>query len=733
MDVRRKSPANGSKPDPIQRMNRSVSDPSLYINREASWLAFNRRVLEEANDEHNPLLERVKFLAISASNFDEFFEVRVAGLLQRIEEGFIDSGPDALTAQQERELIALETHEFVQEQYECWNQKLLPALAKENIRVLDLKDLSNEQEAFIDAYCEREVDPLLTPVTVDPAHPFPRVLNKALCIALLLKRKRRASGTYMGVITVPRALPRLVHLPSKTGVDYVFLADLLTYHAASMYRGYDIISAASFRVTRNSNLYLEEEETRNLLESVRTELHRRRKGDAVRLEIDANASAEIAKRLQQTFELEDWQIFYTQGPVNLSRLFNFYDLERPNLKYRTLVPRELRLPASSSNIFVELRKRDVLLHHPYDSFDAVVDFIESAASDPDVISLKQTIYRTSHDSPIVGALVSAAASEKEVTAVLELKARFDEASNIQWARTLEDEGVQVYHGLVGLKTHCKLCLLVRRDPDGVTRRYAHIGTGNYNPTTSRFYTDVSLLTAWPEITSSVHLVFNYLTAYSEAPSYAPLAISPINLAATTLSQIQRETDHAGNGRPARIIAKMNSLLDKNVIEALYRASQAGVKIDLTVRGMCSLRPGVPGVSENIVVRSIVGRFLEHSRIFYFENGGEDEVYISSADWMPRNLYERVEVLCPVSEPSLKQRIKSEILAAYQADNVKARFLDRNGHYTRATRRRGDVSFSSQDFLIAVAEGTVTAADIPDPVIHKAKSSTVRRKKQAVSR
>jgi polyphosphate kinase len=733
MDARRKSSANGSKPDPIQRMNRSVSDPSLYINREASWLAFNRRVLEEANDEHNPLLERVKFLAISASNFDEFFEVRVAGLLQRIEEGFIDSGPDALTAQQERELIAMETHEFVQEQYESWNQKLLPALARENIRVLDLKDLSSEQETFIDAYCEREVDPLLTPVTVDPAHPFPRVLNKALCIALLLKRKRRASGTYMGVITVPRALPRLVRLPSQTGIDYVFLADLLTYHAATMYRGYDIISAASFRVTRNSNLYLEEEETRNLLESVRTELHRRRKGDAVRLEIDANANAEIAKRLQQTFELDDWQIFHTQGPVNLSRLFNFYDVERPDLKFRTLVPRELRLPSSSNNIFTELRKRDVLLHHPYDSFDAVVDFIESAASDPDVISLKQTIYRTSRDSPIVGALIAAAAAEKEVTAVLELKARFDEASNIQWARTLEDEGVQVYHGLVGLKSHCKLCLLVRRDPDGVTRRYAHIGTGNYNPTTSRFYTDVSLLTASPEITSSVHSVFNYLTAYSEAPSYTPLAISPINLAATTLSQIQRETDHAENGRPTGIIAKMNSLLDKNVIEALYRASQAGVKIDLTVRGMCSLRPGVPGVSDNIVVRSVVGRLLEHSRIFYFENGGDDEVYISSADWMPRNLYERVEVLCPVIEPSLKQRIKSEILAAYLADNVKARFLDRNGRYSRATRRRGDVSFSAQDFLIAVAEGTATAADIPEPVFPKAKNSTVRRKKQVVSR
>src|SRR5215469_5651448 len=369
-------------------MPRSVEDPSLYINREASWLAFNRRVLEEANDEQNPLLERVKFLAISASNLDEFFEVRVAGLLQRIEEGFVDSGPDALTAQQERDLIARETHEFVQEQYECWNRKLLPALARENLRVLD-----PEQEAFIDSYCEKEVDPLLTPVTVDPAHPFPRVLNKALCIALLLKRKRRASGTYMGVITVPRVLPRLVRLPSKSGIDYIFLADLLTHHAANMYRGYDILSAASFRVTRNSNLYLEEEEARNLLESVRTELHKRRKGDAVRLEIDADVHTEIAARLQQTFELDDWQVFYTEGPVNLSRLFNFYELtERPDLKYKSFVARELRLPATSSNIFEELRKRDILLHHPYDSFDSVVDFIESAARDPEVISLKQTIY-----------------------------------------------------------------------------------------------------------------------------------------------------------------------------------------------------------------------------------------------------------------------------------------------------------------------------------------------------
>lgn len=715
-------------------MNRPVDDPALYINREASWLAFNRRVLEEANDEHNPLLERVKFLAISASNLDEFFEVRVAGLLQRIEEGFVDSGPDALTAAQERELISNETHEFVREQYDCWNEKLLPLLARENIRVLELKDLDADQLAFIDSYCEKEVDPLLTPVTVDPAHPFPRVLNKALCIALLLRRKRRATGTYMGVITVPRVLPRLVRLPSKSGIDYIFLADLLQHHAASMYRGYEILSAASFRVTRNSNLYLEEEEARNLLESVRTELHKRRKGDAVRLEIDAGVHTEIARRLQQTFELEDWQVFYTQGPVNLSRLFNFYELtERPGLKFKSFVARELRLPPSSNSIFAELRKRDILLHHPYDSFESVVDFIKTAASDPNVISIKQTIYRTNKDSPIIGALISAAADEKEVIAVLELKARFDEASNIEWARTLEDEGVQVYHGLVGLKTHCKLCLLVRHDEDGVTRSYAHIGTGNYNPTTSRFYTDVSLLTSVPKITGAVHALFNYLTAYAEAPTYSPLAISPIDLAPTVLAFIQRETDHARAGRPARIIAKMNALLDKNVIQGLYRASQAGVQIDLNVRGMCSLRPGVAGISENIVVRSVVGRFLEHSRIFLFENGGDEEIYISSADWMPRNLYERVEIMCPVLDPTLQQRIKSEIIAAYRADNTKARFLDRNDRYIRLPRRRGEDRFSAQDFLIAIAEGTATAGSIPEPVFPAVKSPRRPPVRQAAHR
>src|SRR5579859_2842694 len=518
----------------------SLESPSYYLNAEASWLRFNRRVLEEAEDESNPLLERVKFLAITASNLDEFFEVRVAGLLQRIEDGYTEPGPDGLSPLEERDLVARETHEFARRQHECWNEKLRPALAREGIRVLSLAELTTKARAYVEEYCERELDPLLTPVTIDPAHPFPRVINKALCLAFLLRRRRRASTTYTGVVTVPRALPRLVRLPSEGTVDFIFLADLVAHHAARMYHGYDIVSAAAFRVTRNSNLYLAEEESRNLLESVRTELHNRRKGDAVRLEIESEADPEIIERLRTNFGLESWQVFSVNGPVNLSRLFNIYEqTEHPELKFKPFLPRELRLTAKSQDLFEELRRHDVLLHHPFDSYDAVVSFIETAAEDPSVLSMKQTLYRTSEHSLIVPALMSAAA-KKEVTAVVELKARFDEASNIRWARDLEDSGVQVFHGLVGLKTHCKLSLLVRRDPDGVTRSYAHIGTGNYNATTARIYTDLSLFTANPEITRAVHDVFSFLTAYAENPTYDPLLVAPLDLAEKTIALIDRE-------------------------------------------------------------------------------------------------------------------------------------------------------------------------------------------------
>jgi polyphosphate kinase len=711
----------------------SLDSPSYYINRELSWLAFNGRVLDEARDTNNPLLERLKFLSISASNLDEFFEVRVAGLVQQIEDGFNEGAADGLTLAEERDRINQETHDFVDEQYDCWNAHLRPKLAEHGIRVLGLHELDSTAKSFVEEYCEKELDPLLTPVTVDPAHPFPRVINKALCVAFLLRRRRRSALTYTGVVTVPRALPRLIRLPSETTDDFIFLADLVAFHAARMYHGYDIVSSAAFRVTRNSNLYLAEEEARSLLESVRAELHNRRKGDAVRLEIEADADAEIIERLRGVFELDPWQVFSVNGPVNLSRLFNVYEqTEHPELKYKTFVPRELRLTAKSVDLFEELRRHDVLLHHPYDSYDSVISFIESAAEDDRVLSIKQTLYRTNEHSLIVPALIAAAA-KKEVTAVVELKARFDEASNIRWARDLEDAGVQVFHGLVGLKTHCKLSLLARRDPDGVTRRYAHLGTGNYNATTARIYTDLSLLTADPEVTASVHDVFSFLTAYSENPSYDPLLVAPLDLAEKTLQLIEREAQHARDGNPARIIAKMNALLDKKVIMALYQASQAGVEVDLLVRGICALRPGIRGVSDHIRVRSIVGRFLEHSRIYYFANGGNEEVYIGSADWMPRNLYERVEVLVPLKEPMLRERVRMEILEAYLADTLKTRILTRDGTYRRAWQSPGSkqptkppsTGFNAQEFLISLAEGKQTLQAIPSP------PSRTRRRSAAV--
>src|SRR5271154_3316718 len=690
----------------------SLENPEYYLNRDTSWIAFNQRVLEEAEDEGNPLLERLKFLAISANNLDEFFEIRVAAMVQQIEDGYNEAGPDGLTLTAKRDVLARLTHKFVDGQYECWNT-LRPALAEHGIRVLSLHELDADARRFVDDYCSKELDPLLTPVTVDPAHPFPRVINKALCLGLLLRRRRRSALTYTGVISVPRALPRLVRLPSDTTTDFIFLADLVAHHAQNMYRGYDIISSAPFRVTRNSNLYLQEEEARNLLESVRAELHNRRKGDAVRMEIEADADPEIIDRLRTVFELDPWQVFPVNGPVNLSRLFNVYEqTQRPDLKYRPFAPRELRLTAKSQNLFEELRRHDVLLHHPFDSYDAVVSFIESAAEDEHVLSIKQTLYRTNEHSLIVPSLMDAA-SRKEVTAVVELKARFDEAHNIRWAREMEDAGVQVFHGLVGLKTHCKLSLLVRRDPDGV-RSYAHIGTGNYNAATARIYTDLSLFTANPEVTRAVHDVFSFLTAYAENPSYDPLLVAPLDLAEKVIALVDREADHARQGRPARIIAKMNALLDKNMVQALYRASQAGVEIDLIVRGICALRPGVRGLSDRIRVRSIVGRFLEHSRIYYFGNGGEEEIFIGSADLMPRNLYERVEVLVPLRDEFLRERVHREILDVYLADNRKARILLRDATYIPAwqpihgKRNRkppaGAAAFSAHDYLISVAEG-----------------------------
>ena len=708
----KKRVAAGGKPRAVAAKKSSMKEvKSRFFNRDESWLRFNRRVLEEAEDATNPLLERVKFLAITASNLDEFVEIRVAGVLQRIEDGYELTQPrdeGGLRPQERLDRLRELLKSFVDAQYRCWNELLLPSMRKENIRVLRWEQLSDEAREHALKFYESEVDPLLTPVTIDPSHPFPRVLNKALCLALLLRNKRKGNGAarpaVLGVVTVPRLLPRLVSLPGPEGCcDFILLHELIESQVERMFRGYEVLACSAFRVTRNSNLYLQEEESRSVLESVRAELHNRRKGDAVRLEIDGSAEEEIVERLRTNFELDPWQVFRTNGPVNLSRLMNLYsEAKRPELKYSAFTGKEFRLGLKSADLFEELRDRDVLLHHPFDSYKTVEDFIEAAAEDAGVISMKQTLYRTSKDSPIFRALIEAAQT-KDVTVVVELMARFDEDSNIRWARELEDAGVGVFHGIFGLKTHCKLALLVRRDPDGVVRRYAHLGTGNYNPVTARFYTDISLLTSRPEITEAVQKVFNYLTAETEATSYAPLLVAPLNLAGSLIALIGREAAHAKAGRPAAIVAKMNALLDRDTIEALYAASKAGVEIDLIVRGMCSLRPGVKGLSERIRVRSIVGRFLEHSRIFSFANGGQEEIYCGSADWMPRNLFERCEVVFPVTQPDLLKRLRNEILAAYLADNTKARLLQPDGEYVRAPQ--AGAAFSSQDYLMRIAEGS----------------------------
>jgi polyphosphate kinase len=696
-----------------------IPDSQRFFNRHLSWVQFNQRVLEEARDPGNPLLERVKFLGITASNLDEFVEVRLAGLMQQAEHGNRERSADGRTPDQALAELTEKIHAFVDEQYECWRDELVPALDEESVRVLGRDDLRPEQREYIDKFYQATVDPLLTPVTVDPAHPFPHVLNKALCLAFLLRRKKRGSQVYLGVVTVPRALPRLVRLPSpKSSLEYVFLHDVVHAFAERLYHGYEILSAAAFRVTRNSNLYLEEEESRSILESVDLQIHRRRKGSAVRLEIEAGATQEIVDRLQANFRLSPGQVYRVNGPINLSRLFHLYEqTPRPDLKYRAFAPRELTLKPGHSSLFELVRKRNVLLHHPYDSYSTVVRFIESAAQDPDVLSIKQTLYRTSENSPIVRALIEAAA-KKEVAVVVELKARFDEASNIRWARNLQEAGVQVFHGVVGLKTHCKLALVARREADGQIRRYAHLGTGNYNPSTARFYTDLSLLTSDKHLTSAVHHVFNYLTAHSERSQYSPLFVAPLNLGKNFLSLIERETQHAKAGRPAFIFAKFNSLLDEQIIQSLYRASQAGVQIELIVRGACALRPGVRGLSSRIRVRSVIGRFLEHSRIFVFGNDGKTELFLGSADWMQRNIYERVEVIFRLKDPVLCNQIFTEVITPYLADNLKTRILQPGGEYLRLhdarklAHLRNGHRFNVQEFLIELTEGRQTLAGVP---------------------
>ena len=690
-------------------MPKDLKNPAYFTNRELSWLCFNERVLHEARNPDNPLLERVKFLAIVANNLDEFFEIRVSGLLQQLEAGVAEAGPDGQLPEEQLAAVNEETQRMVQEQYDCWNNELLPALKEADIHIRSIDSLSDFELAFVKDYCHRELHPVVTPITVNPAHPFPRVVNKALCIAVLLKDK--LGETLFGVVQVPRLLPRLIRLPREDEgrrMDFVFLADLVRMHISQLFRGFEIVSTVSFRLTRNSDLYLDEEEADNLLTAIEDELVNRRKGDTVRLEVDADAPQEIVQRLMAFNGLSPEQVYRVRGPVNLNRLMMLSSAcPRPDLKYPVFQPNELSMGEDPETVFSEIRQRDILLHHPYDSFNPVIHFVVSAAKDPSVLAIKQTLYRTSEQSPIIAGLILAAEAGKEVTVVVELKARFDEESNIRWARRLQDAGVCVVYGVVGIKTHCKLSLVIRRENDGI-RRYAHFGTGNYNSSTARLYTDLGLLTCREDLTAEAAEVFNLLTTQSSEPEVNRLLVAPFNMLDCLLEKIAREAEHAEAGRPARIVAKMNSLQDVRVIRALYVASQCGVEIDLIVRGICCLRPGIPGVSDRIRVISIVGRFLEHSRIISFENGGVPEVFIGSADWMLRNLRRRVEVLVPIEDPILAERIRSQVLSFCLADTKKAwRLLPDGSHAEPDTAG----TISSQQILMDNAKGE--GSEIPN--------------------
>jgi polyphosphate kinase len=665
-------------------MDKNVSspfdDPALYVNRELSWLEFNQRVLEEAKDAKNPLLERLKFLCIVASNLDEFFEVRVAGLKQQRQSNVSAPGPDAMSPSEQLAAISARVRQMVDDQYRLWNEELVPLLEQNHVFFLPYDELTKEEKQYYTKYFEKSVYPVLTPLAVDPVHPFPQLLNKSLNVAVELEGAEL--NTNLAVVQVPRILPRL--LPYKAGEKgtyrYIFIGNLIQTHVGSLFHGVNVKGAYQFRVTRNSDLYLDEEETVNLLKAIELELRKRNRGNAVRLEVQEDCPPHIAEQLLQTFSLTDDDLYRVDGPINFPRLMPVIsEVDRPDLKFRPFVPAILS-PGDHEDIFAQIRRKPILIHHPYESFQTVLDFIEQAAEDPNVLAIKQTLYRTSGDSAIVASLAEAAESGKQVTVVIELKARFDEAANIKWARTLQEAGVHVVYGIVGLKTHAKLALVVRREEDGI-RRYAHLGTGNYHPSTAKLYTDLGLLTCDPDLTNDSAELFNWLTGVSVFPELKKIKAAPKALHDFVISTIDREAEFARNGKPASIFAKVNSLVDPEVIEALYRASQAGVKIRLIIRGVCCLRSKIPGVSDNITVRSVVGRFLEHSRIYRFEDGGHPEVYLASADWMARNFFRRVETCFPIEDPDLRAHI-DWILETYWRDNVRAREQGLGPNYAR---------------------------------------------------
>ena len=678
--------------------------PAHFINRELSWLEFNHRVLEEALDSRNPLLERVKFLCIVSSNLDEFFEVRVAGLKQKIESEVVERTIDGLTASETLREIVKRVRRMVEEQYACWREDLRPALARNGICILELSQLTPADLAGLEAYYRAQVRPVLTPLAIDPAHPFPQLYNKSLNFIVRLEMpKHREVLKHMAVVQIPRNFPPIVKLPRPDArQDYVFLENLTGYFLADLFPGTKIIGYWPFRVTRNSELYIDEEETENLLMAVDNELQNRRKGDAVRLEIQHDCPALIRDALLKTLRLTEEDLYPIDGPLNPTRLMALYEGDRsPELRDPPFVAPVAAPLRGHPDLFAAIRQRDILLHHPYDNFSSVVEFLEHAASDPDVLAIKQTLYRTGGDPRIIGALENAVRNGKQVTAVVELRARFDEANNILWARRLEEAGVHVVYGLVGYKIHAKATLVVRRE-DYHLRRYVHLSTGNYNPATARIYTDLGLLTCRPELGEDVTNLFNLLTGICQFQPMQKLLVSPFDLHQRLLQLFEREAENARSGLPARVIAKINSLAEPKVIEALYRASQAGVQIDLIVRGICCLRAGLKGLGQNITVRSVVDRFLEHSRIYYFENACQPEVFLASADWLPRSFFRRIEIAFPIQDGILRERVIRELLAIPLSDDSKARFLQPDGSYCRASPVPRAESRRSQSEFIAQA-------------------------------
>jgi polyphosphate kinase len=696
------SPRQDSAPPPTVLPRPPAAQPNLFLNRELSWLEFNARVLEEACDPAVPLGERFKFQSIMSSNLDEFFMVRVAGLRQLVASESPEAGADGMSPVEQLTSISRRAHEMVAELYRNWRTEIEPQLLdRAGIKILRPNQLSAEQKTRLGTHFSRDVWPVLTPLAVDQGHPFPALRNRSLNLAIVLHKERQRvarRSTIIAVVQVPAVLPRLVEVPAEAPLraSYLLLEDLITMHVGELFPGFRTVSCTAFRVTRDSDLTIDEDEADDLLKTIQKELRRRDRGHAVRLEMADNTPADVQTFLQKALRLEADDVYAVPGPLHLADLNAIYNLEAlKEFKDEPFIPQEAPALRDTDDVFSAIAARDILLHHPYETFDHVVDFVAQAADDPSVLAIKQTLYRTNADSPIIRALVRAAENGKQVTTVVELKARFDEGHNIAWARLLEEAGVHVVYGLPGFKTHCKMALVVRRE-GGRIKRYVHMSTGNYNPSTARLYGDISYLTAREEFADDAGALFNLLTGYSAPPSWKRFAVAPVGLAERLIELIDRER---GFGKDGHIVAKMNALVDPEVIRALYRASEAGVKVDLLVRGICCLRPGLPGVSENIQVLSVVDRFLEHARIAYFGAGGKREVYLSSADWMPRNLIRRVEVMFPVEDAILRERLMGELLSLALADNTKARRLLSDGRYERL-RPLGDAEAvrSQQRFM-----------------------------------